>query len=144
MKSRTTLSLAILILAGLALATEPSATPDNHPEATLAVQTRILPHLERSFPPFSRLAPPRPKATFSQMVVTNGEKRLPFEVTETRSRLPVPGTEPPRGAVLVSGYVRLSDNAVFVLDTATMKHIPAELDPRFAPPGKGTEDGRPE
>lgn len=134
MNHRTTASLVALVLAGAAIATEPAAAPAPNPEAMQAVQTLIVARLERSVPPFSRVSPPPPPFTFHQWVMVEGEKRLPFEVTEPRGPFVLPGSTPAPPAVLVTGYVRQSDHAVFVFDTRTQKHIPAELDPRFAPP----------
>lgn len=53
-----------------------------------------------------------------------GEERLPFTVA-------MRGRE-----AEVSGYVRVSDNAIFISRPEKKDHIRSTLDPRFAPPEK--------
>ena len=131
----------ILILAGAAIATETKPGPD--PQARQAVQTQIVARLHRSVPPFSRVMPPMPEARYHDLILADGEKRLPFEVLEPRRIRTLPGTAPAGRAVMVSGYVRLSDQAIFVFDTKTRKHIPAAKDPRFAPPADKAKADKP-
>lgn len=50
------------------------------------------------------------------------EERMPFTVSIQR-----PSSS-------LSGYVRLSDNAIFIFRPETKDYIPSTLDPRFAPP----------
>ena len=54
----------------------------------------------------------------------DGEERLPFTVTML-------GKE-----AVVTGYVRISDNAIFISRPEKKDHIRSTLDPRFASPEK--------
>lgn len=138
---RSALALAA-ILATAALATETNEAID-HPEARKAVQTVIIPRLDRSVPPFSRVRPPQPSARFHKLILAEAEKRLPFEILEPQfSRIQL-GTEPAQPKVMVSGYVRLSDKAIFVFDTKTQKHVRSDLDPRFAPQKRNLQPNLP-
>ncbi len=99
-----------------------SATEPNAP-ARLAVMTQIVARLQ---PPstavFSRAISIRPYPSYQAIELVNGEERLPFTVN-------VLGKES-----AVSGYVRISDNAIFIFRPEKKDHIRSTLDPRFALP----------
>jgi len=140
MKSKHTCLALALILVGAAIGTEPESKPAPPADARLVVQTQIVARLRSSFPPFSRVAPPQPEALYHDLILADGEQRLPFEVREPRA---LRTSLEPGPSILVSGYVRLSDKAVFIFDPKTQKHIPATLDPRFAPPGEKANSEKP-
>jgi hypothetical protein len=73
---------------------------------------------------FSRAGPRSSHSLqFEQELLVDGEKRLPFAISAV-------GAEKPE----LKGYVRLSDQEIFLLDPKTGKHQPASQHPRFAPP----------
>jgi len=105
--------------AGLVSNTEPNAP------ARAAVMTQIVARLHSlKMRPFSRAMAVTPSPSFRPVELVDGEERLPFMVT-MRGR----GAE-------VSGYVRVSDNAIFIHRPEKKDHIRSTLDPRFAPPEK--------
>lgn len=120
------------ILATAVLATEPTSRTDSAPEhdteARQRVQLEIAARLQSSHRPFSRARAPLPQSHFQQWVVVDGEKRLPFEVTETGFR--------GKKTHIVTGYVRHKDQVIFILDPKTKLYIRADRDPRFAPQNK--------
>ena len=103
----------------------PNSGPVSKPEplnaAQMAVQTTIVSRLQPSYPKFSR-AMPMPAIPSYQVVERVGnEDRLPFTVSIRWPQLSV------------SGYVRISDNAIFIFRPETKDYIPSMLDPRFGP-----------
>lgn len=77
--------------------------------------------------PFSRArAAPSHSLEFQPELLVDGEARLPFKI-RPRQR----GTEVM--PVTLEGYVRLGDQAIFLLDQKTKSHVPASEHPRFAP-----------
>lgn len=136
MKNKQSIIALALVLISAAIATEPAKEANPNPEALQLIQSRIAARLERSFPPFSRVRPPQPQTQFHPELLVDGEKRLPFEVREPAGgRIFLQGADP-GPQVLVSGYLRLSDNAIFIFDTKRQQHIPADHDPRFATPSQ--------
>ena len=104
--------------AGLVSNTEPNAP------ARMAVMTQIVARLQpATFSPFSRMEPVMPYPSFKAIELVDGEERLPFTVAMGRR------------AELI-GYVRVSDNAIFIHRPDKKDHIRSTLDPRFAPPEK--------
>jgi hypothetical protein len=102
--------------AGLVSNTEPNAP------ARMAVMTQIVARLQPpAIPPFSRAVVVTPYPSFRPVELVDGEERLPFMVTMMG-----------RGAE-VSGYVRVSDNAIFIHRPDKKDHILSTQDPRFAP-----------
>lgn len=101
---------------------EVADTEPNAP-ARRAVMTQIVARLQPpSLPPFSRAMPAMPYPSYRAVELAAGEERLPFTVKMV-------GTKDE-----VSGYVRLSDNAIFIFRPEKKDHIRSTLDPRFAPP----------
>jgi hypothetical protein len=101
------------------------SNPEPNAPARMAVMTQIVARLQPpAMPPFSRAVVVTPHPSFRPVELVDGEERLPFMVT-MRGR----GAE-------VSGYVRVSDNAIFIRRPEKKDHIRSTLDPRFAPPEK--------
>ena len=63
---------------------------------------------------------------FQPELLVDGEARLPFSIRPRQT-----GTEVM--PVTLEGYVRLGDQAIFLLDEKTKSHVPAAQHPRFAP-----------
>lgn len=112
------------------VATEPAInwTPRNQPvtdpvaHARNAVQWHIAMRLQPKYPPFSRAIAMPPTPQFLAVEEVDQEKRLPFLIKA--------GHNNPE----VKGYVRLSDNGIFIYRPDTKDYIPSTQDPRFAPP----------
>ena len=126
---KTTILLCLAIVTGV-LAAEPyTQVPNNAPVpkvgtlagAQAAVQTTIVSRLQPHYPPFSRALPMPVLPSYQVVERLGNEERLPFTVSV------------PKSATNVSGYVRLSDNAIFIFRPETKDYIPSNLDPRFAP-----------
>lgn len=135
MKPKTTTKSHILfptLSAALAVATLLHAAPpaDPLPAAELAKQKVSIEIFQKVSPParpFSRVMPvPRHHLEFQPELLVDGEARLPFTI-RPRQR----GTEVM--PVTLEGYVRLGDQAIFLLDEKTKAHMPASQHPRFAP-----------
>lgn len=127
MKTQTLYCLAVLTSV---LAAEPyTQVPNNAPApkvgtlagAQAAVQSQIVSRLQPHYPPFSRALPMPAVAGYQIVQRVENEERLPFTVSISRSLLSV------------SGYVRLSDNAIFIFRPETKDYISSVQDPRFAP-----------
>lgn len=119
MKKPTLLCLAVIT--GI-LAAEPVSKPDQLASAHAAVATQISARLSPpSLPPFSRAMPRRPIPIYQAVELVDNEKRLPFTIA-------MGGRQ-----ASVSGYVRLSDDAIFIFRPEKKDHIRSTLDPRFAP-----------
>lgn len=101
---------------------QPTKT-DPHAKAKAAVLEQVAFKLETRHGRFSRAAPRSPSPSYSPELLVDGEKRLPFKVADRFSRK----------SVLAQGYVRLSDQQIFILDPLTGKHRAVHEDPRFAP-----------
>ncbi|MES2923497.1 MAG: hypothetical protein V4819_18220 [Verrucomicrobiota bacterium] len=119
---------AALAVATLLHASPPAGAP---PPEELAMRKVNLEILTKVSPPerrFSRAAPvPRHTLEFQPQLLVGGETRLPFTI-KPRSI----GTEAPPSALL-EGYVRLSDQEIFLYLAETKTHVPASEHPRFAP-----------
>ena len=97
---------------------------DPHSQAKFAVQQEVVAKLMPRRHRFSRAAPRFPSPSFQPPLLVEGEKRLPFKVVDRFSQ----------ESSLAAGYVRLSDNAIFIVDPSSGKHRPIHEDPRFAEP----------
>jgi hypothetical protein len=112
------------------VAAEPAINvlPKNQPivdpvaSARSAVHWQIATRLRVEYPPFSRAIAPIISPQFLAVEEVEKEKRLPFLINATR------------GVADLRGYVRLSDNAIFLYRPDTKDYIPSTMDPRFAPP----------
>ncbi len=102
----------------------PMSAPVPHPAARMAVETEIAARLRPSLPAFSRVSPPIVMPSYQELVKVGDEERLPFTISISNHFQPQSG---------VSGYVRLSDNAIFIYRPEKTDHIRSTLDPRFAP-----------
>lgn len=91
--------------------------------ARLVVHRDIIARLQTPRPIFSRVGPTVPSSSYEPVQFVDNERRLPFTV-HTRNG---------RKFEEIKGYVRLADQAIFLLDEKTGKHHPASDDPRFAP-----------
>ncbi len=109
----------------------PTSIPVPHAMARMAVETEIVSRLRPSLPSFSRVSPPIVMPSYQQLVKVGDEERLPFSISISNHFQSQSG---------VSGYVRLSDNAIFIYRPEKTDHIRSTLDPRFAPV-KGTKVG---
>ncbi len=126
---KTSILLCLATITGM-LAAEPYTRSPNNAQApkadTLAgaqaaVQTQIVSRLQPHYPPFSRAMPMLVLPSYQVVEHVGNEDRLPFTVSI------------PKSATNVSGYVRLTDNAIFIFRPETKDYIPSNLDPRFAP-----------
>lgn len=137
-KSSVRSAFAVLALAAVALLhADPAPTPvaGAEAEAKQKVFTQIHSKIATVHPSFSRaIATPSHRLDFQPQLLVQGEARLPFTITRVKAEKAKPE---------VQGYVRLSDQEIFVLDPATGKHWSSLEDPRFAPPKKEVPDKRP-
>lgn len=109
----------------------PPAPPVAHPAARAMVEAEIVARLRPSLPAFSRVSPPIVMPTYQQLVKVGDEERLPFTISISNHFAQQSS---------VTGYVRVSDNAIFIYRPEKTDHIRSTLDPRFAPV-KGTKGG---
>ena len=100
------------------------APPVPHAAACALVETEIVSRLRPTLPPFSRVSPPMVIPSYQQLVKVGNEERLPFTISISNHF---------QQQDSVSGYVRLSDNAIFIYRPDKTDHIRSTLDPRFAP-----------
>lgn len=116
--------ITVLVAAEPALNVVPTNQPIADPvaEARNAVQWQIAMRLQPKYPPFSRAIMTTVIPQFLAVEEVEKEKRLPFLINATR------------GVPEVKGYVRLSDNAIFLYRPDTKDYIPSTQDPRFGPP----------
>ncbi|OYU59368.1 MAG: hypothetical protein CFE30_25890 [Bradyrhizobium sp. PARBB1] len=109
----------------------PTSVPVPYPSARMAVETEVVARLRPSLPSFSRVSPPVVMPNYQQLVKVRDEERLPFTISISNHFGQQSG---------VTGYVRVSDNAIFIYRPEKTDHIRSTLDPRFAPV-KGTRIG---
>ena len=123
----------------LAVATLLHAAPpaDPLPPSELAKQKVSVEIFQKVSPParpFSRVMPvPSHTLEFQPELLVDGEARLPFAI-RPRSfgiRPANEGKEVPPATL--EGYVRLSDQRIFLYVAETRSHVPASEHPRFAP-----------
>lgn len=96
---------------------------DPYAAAKAVVSTEIIARLQPTMQPFSRAIAPMPYPTYTEVQLAENEKRLPFFVSMRGGRK----------EEIASGYVRLSDNAIFIFRPDKKDYIRSTLDPRFAP-----------
>lgn len=125
-KSKITIALTAATLAGLLQAEPPRPSPAED-QAKQKVQSEIFAKVSPREISFSRAAPmPREILQFEAQTLVDNEARLPFAILPRFS-----------GALksqpVLQGYVRLSDQAIYLLDSAAGRHVPAAQHPRFAP-----------
>ena len=124
--------LSILTITAALVAAAPDSQEKQDPleAAKRAVEIEIVARVvaanpqKWSRPSFSRVQMTRkPRATYQAPLLADGEERLPFS-------LPL---EPHgKNSSILTGYVRLSDQRIFLLDPATKMYRAAQEDPRFA------------
>ena len=123
--------LALVAIAALLHAAPPLAPPPSteqlaRDKVTAGIYHKVLEW--RGGGRFSRARPtPSHRLEFQPQILVNGEKRLPFTITRWAD---------PKATPEWHGYVRLSDQEIFLLNPKTGKHRPANEHPRFAPPPK--------
>lgn len=126
MKTNSTIIIAIVAAAaaGLLHAEPPRPLPAED-QAKLKVRSEILAKVSPQAVSFSRAMPiPRETLRFEPQILVENESRLPFAV------VPVFQTKPKTPPIL-EGYVRMNDQAIFLLDASTGLHIPAAQHPRL-------------
>jgi hypothetical protein len=124
---KTTSSILVLIaITTLLHAAPPQAPVAAEDLAKRKVATEIYAKVNIYSGRFSRVGPVRShQLQFQPQMLVKEESRLPFTISHTRR---------PAATPELQGYVRLSDQAVFLLDPATGNYRPASEDPRFASP----------
>jgi hypothetical protein len=118
------LAIISVVAAEPTIKVTPSNQPITDPVATARsmVQWHVAMRLRPEYPPFSRAIAPIVTPQFLAVEEVEKETRLPFLINATR------------GVPEVKGYVRLSDQAIFIYRPDTKDYIPSTLDPRFGPP----------
>lgn len=136
---KKTSSILVLIAAATLLHAappQPQASPEDL--AKRKVATEIYAKVNKQSSPFSRSdLGPSHQLEFQPQMLVEKEARLPFTIVRSRLR-------DPKATAEIQGYVRLSDQAVFLLDPQTGQHRPASEDPRFAPPQGGQRQLQPQ
>jgi hypothetical protein len=129
---RTPILICLAALTGIFAAEPPSfqltngniiSKDDPNFSAKTAVSTVIIARLNPPRPSFSRAMPTIPTTSYEEVQLADNEKRLPFTVKMMFG--------PPEQSV--TGYVRLSDNVIFIFRPEKKDYIRSTLDPRFAP-----------
>ena len=92
---------------------------DPSAKARAAVYNEISYPLRPKYAPFSRAIAMPPPAQFLAVEEVNQEKRLPFLINAGRDHAEI------------KGYVRLSDNAIFLYRPETKDYVPSSQDPRL-------------
>ncbi len=109
-------------------ASPPADTPSSEESEMRKVNLEIFNKVSPRERPFSRaIAVPRHTLDFQPQQWVDGEARLPFSI---RPRSIAPEAIP---AALLEGYVRLSDQEIFLYVAETKAYVPASAHPRFAP-----------
>jgi hypothetical protein len=126
--------LAFFAVTALLYATPPqtfATTGEDLAKRKVAIE--IYAKVNRQSSPFSRAdLGPSHLLEFQPQMMVESEARLPFTIIRSRFR-------GQKVAAEIQGYVRLSDQAIFLLDPKTGQHRPATEDPRFAPPQQQKE-----
>lgn len=138
MKTKTNIlipSLAALVAVTLLQASPPAVPVPPVELAKQKVNVEIYAKVSPPARPFSRVGPVSlDTLEFQPELLVDGEARLPFAI---RPRLlgirPAQETKNVPPATL-EGYVRLTDQQIFLFDPAVKRHVPASEHPRFAPP----------
>ncbi|MEK7951037.1 hypothetical protein [Luteolibacter soli] len=123
--------LALVAVTTLLHAAPPQAQPTPEDLAKGKVAVEIYGKVNSMSGRFSRVGPINShQLEFQAPMFVKEEKRLPFTITPVRN---------PKVAVQLQGYIRLSDQEIFLLDQKTGQYLPAREDPRFAPPQQQRE-----
>ena len=123
--------LSLIAITTLLHAAPPQSATTSEDLAKRKVSTEIYAKVSTISGGFSRARPmPSHRLEFQPQMLVEKESRLPFTITRSRMLKPTPE---------VQGYVRLSDQAVFLLDPKTGNYRPASEDQRFAPPQQQKE-----
>lgn len=119
---------AAFAMAALSHASPPAAPASPEDQAMRKVNAEILTKVSPPVQPFSRVAPVnRHVLEFQPQLAVEGESRLPFAI---KPRPDDKQTSPP---ALLEGYVRLSDQEIFLYVAETKAYVPRSQHPRFAP-----------
>lgn len=134
MKTKCILLANSVLLAAAVAGLLHAAPPEENGPLAVEVQARrkVLVQIFQKISPreisFSRAMPvPRDTLEFQPQLLVDAESRLPFSIV---SRRLADRTAPP----VLQGYIRLSDQEIFLLDPKTGTHKPAAQHPLFAPP----------
>ncbi|RYD61665.1 MAG: hypothetical protein EOP83_16490 [Verrucomicrobiaceae bacterium] len=124
---KITSSIIVLVLiTALLHAAPPQAQSSPEDLAKRKVSLEIYAKVSTTSGRFSRAMPmPSHKLEFQPQMLVKDESRLPFTITPVRNSKISPQLQ---------GYVRLSNQQIFLLDPKTGNYRPASEDPRFAPP----------
>jgi hypothetical protein len=123
--------LSLIALTTLLHAAPPQTAKSSEDLAKQKVATGIYAKVSTMRSSFSRSGPtPSHRLEFQPQTLVKEESRLPFAITPFRMHKATPELQ---------GYVRLSDQAVFLLDPKTGNYRPATEDPRFATPQQPRE-----
>ena len=118
--------LALIAVTALLHAAPPVIRLFPEDQAKMKVSVEIYSKVNTYSGRFSRVGPiPSHQLEFQPQILAKEELRLPFTITPARN---------PRVSLQLQGYIRLSDQQIFLLDPKTGNYRPACEDPRFAPP----------
>ena len=118
--------LALIAVTTLLHAAPPAIRLSPEDLAKMKVSTEIYSKVNTYSGRFSRVGPiPSHQLEFQPQMLVKEEPRLPFTITPARNQKVMPQLQ---------GYIRLSDQQIFLLDQKTGTYRPASEDPRFAPP----------
>jgi hypothetical protein len=130
MKSTSSI-LVLIAITTLLHAAPPQAQASSEDLAKRKVATEIYAKVRTMSSSFSRAMPmPSHQLQFQPQMLVKEESRLPFTISRSRGLRREPELQ---------GYVRLSDQTIFLLDSKTGQHRPASEDPRFTPPRQQRE-----
>lgn len=119
---------AALAVATVLHAAPPADTGAREELARRKVNLEILAQVSPPERPFSRTSRvQRHLLEFQPQQLVSGEARLPFVIK------PRPDGKEVAPPVLLEGYVRLSDQQIFLFVEETKAYVPASQHPRFAP-----------
>ena len=118
--------LVLALITTLLHAAPPQAEGSPEDQAKRKVSLEIYSKVSTTSGRFSRAMPmPSHQLEFQPQMLVKEESRLPFTIAPVRN---------PKISPQLQGYVRLSDQQIFLLDPKTGSYRPATEDPRFAPP----------
>jgi hypothetical protein len=125
MKTKSSI-LALISVTALLHAAPPEIQLSPEDQAKMKVSAEIYTKVNTYSGRFSRIGPlPSHRLEFQAPMLVKEETRLPFTISPGRNLTVSPQLQ---------GYVRLSDQQIFLLDPKTGQHRPASEDLRFAPP----------
>ena len=115
----------LLAVTALLQAAPTEIRPSPEDQAKMKVSSEIYSKVNTYGNRFSRMGPaPSHRLEFQAPTLVKEENRLPFTITPGRN---------PKVSPQVQGYIRVSDQQIFLLDPKTGNYRPASKDPRFAP-----------